>query len=80
MVSESGECHALSLRKKFHFKNPILRIGSAVFLLILGVLGCILPLAPGIPFLLAALYLFYPKWFKERARWVKRKLKSMRKR
>lgn len=40
-----------------------LRLASAIMLSILGVLGCIIPVIPGIPLLLVGIYLFSPQKF-----------------
>lgn len=50
-------------KKSFFQRHPWARWTLAISFFILGVLGCFLPLAPGIPFLLAAAYLTNPLWF-----------------
>lgn len=45
-------------------RNNILRISSAYLLIVLGIIGSILPILPGIPTLLVGIYLLHPKKFK----------------
>lgn len=48
------------MRKK---RKKGIRLVSAIMLLSLGVLGCIIPIIPGIPLLLVGIYLLSPEKF-----------------
>lgn len=60
-------------KKAFFTKNRGVRVVFAALLLVGGVVGCILPFAPGIPLLLLGGYLLNPSWFKQKIQTVKSK-------
>lgn len=53
------------IRRSRFFNNPYIRMTIAIISLIIGILGLILPIAPGIPFLLFGLYLINPIWYRK---------------
>jgi len=67
-----------SSKKKLKFipKNRWIRILAAIFFFLLGIIGCLLPFAPGIPFLLYGIYLFNPEWLSKKAKWMKKKINN----
>ncbi len=67
-------------KSQIFFKNKWLRTCAAAVFLIIGVLGCLLPFFPGIPFLLYALYLINPTWFNQMFTKVKTKIAEFRNR
>jgi uncharacterized protein YqgC (DUF456 family) len=58
-------------------ENPVIRMAAATLLIIAGILGLVLPLAPGIALIVGGLYLINPKWVKGKIarflEWIRRK-------
>ncbi len=57
-------------------ENPVIRIVAATLLIIAGILGLVLPLAPGVALILGGFYLINPKWVKVKVarflKWIRR--------
>jgi uncharacterized membrane protein YbaN (DUF454 family) len=51
----------------------VIKIAGGLFLLIIGIIGLLVPLLPGLPFIILALILFIPNRHEKIQKWLKRK-------